>query len=88
MESLIIVYNTKVIGMIGAIGINSGVIMLFLFLLQISKGLHPCRVAFGYPAFACNDAVGGSVVIITYHCKISRQSSFVLPFVNRSNDDK
>ena len=51
MESLIIVYNTKVIGMIGAIGINSGVIMLFLFFVANLKGVAPLPSCFWLPCF-------------------------------------
>ena len=80
----------KTLVIIGVVSIYVKVIILFFCWLQISSGVAPLsRIAIGFTLlFACNGAVGGSVVIITYHCKISRQSSFVLPFVNRSNDDK
>ena len=71
---------------------NYTYLMLYTFFcrLQISKGIASLRrIAIALPCFlACNSAVVGDVVIIACHCNISRQLSFILPFVNRSNDDR
>ena len=78
MESLIIVYNTKVIGMIGAIGINSGVIMLFLFFCcKSQRGCTPAELLLAtlhLPAMMQSEGVLLSLPIIAKH--LANQVSF------------